>query len=61
MEYCIQTTKENCEEIQEEIHALGVVIDQWGDGSINFEPYDESCLEELEEICEGHGITITVV
>ena len=61
MEYHIASTLQNREEIREEIHSLGIVIDLWEDGSMNFEPYDEDCVEELEEVCDKLGVAMTLV
>ncbi len=52
-EYLVKTSIKNTSdcharsEILDSIHALGVVIDHWPDGSFNFKCHNTECTDEL--------------
>lgn len=59
--YEVNTTKANQSSTLEAIHPLGTVSEQFGDGSFNFEPYDETCEEELTDLLTEKGISHRLV
>jgi hypothetical protein len=52
----VATSKEERGDVQARVHSLGVVSDNWDDGSFNFDCYDEECLEEAITVLDNMNI-----